>query len=71
MFLGCSDVDAHVPRERVDESAAVFGRMDAQVTRRIYPGMGHLVNDDEIAFARTVRIPERRPESSCTIRRSQ
>ena len=24
--------------------------MGAAVTRRLYPGMGHLVNDDEIAF---------------------
>ena len=28
--------------------------MGAAVTERIYPGMGHLVNDDEIAFARGV-----------------
>lgn len=54
VFLGCSDVDAHVPKARVDESAAVFTRMGATVTERIYPGMGHLVNDDEIAFAREV-----------------
>jgi predicted esterase len=52
VFLGCSDVDAHVPKTRVDESAAVFARMGATVTERIYPGMGHLVNDDEIAFTR-------------------
>lgn len=54
IFLGCSDVDAHVPKTRVDESAAVFTRMGATVTERIYPGMGHLVNDDEIAFTRGV-----------------
>jgi len=52
VFLGCSDIDAHVPKTRVDESAAVFTRMGATVTERIYPGMGHLVNDDEIAFTR-------------------
>lgn len=52
VFLGCSDVDAHVPKTRVDESAAVFTRMGATVTERIYAGMGHLVNDDEIAFTR-------------------
>jgi predicted esterase len=51
VFLGCSDRDSHVPEERVDQSAAVFERMGAEVTRRIYPGMGHLVNGDEIAFA--------------------
>lgn len=52
VLLGCSDVDAHVPKNRVDESAEVFRRMGAAVTKRIYPGMGHVVNDDEIAFAR-------------------
>lgn len=54
VFLGCSDVDAHVPRTRVDESAALFRSMGAAVTERIYPGMGHLVNDDEIAFTRSL-----------------
>jgi predicted esterase len=52
VFLGCSDVDAHVPKTRVDESAAVFQRMGARVTERIYPGMGHLVNDEELDFTR-------------------
>jgi len=54
VFLGCSDVDAHVPKTRVDESAAVFQRMGATVTERIYPGIGHLVNEEEIAFTRTL-----------------
>lgn len=54
VFLGCSDVDAHVPKTRVDESAAVFTRMGAAVTERIFPGMGHLVNEAEIAFARSL-----------------
>ena len=54
VFLGCSDVDAHIPQVRVDESASVFERMGAAVTRRIYPGMGHLVNDDEIEFTRAL-----------------
>lgn len=54
VFLGCSDIDSHVPRDRVDESAEVFARMGATVEKRIYPGMGHLINDDELAFARSV-----------------
>jgi predicted esterase len=52
VFLGCSDVDAHVPRSRVAESAEVFRRMGAVVTERIYPGMAHIVNEDEIRCAR-------------------
>lgn len=52
VFLGCSDVDAHVPRERVEASAAEFARRGARVTLRIYPGMGHAVNEDELGFVR-------------------
>ena len=47
-LLGCSDVDAHVPKTRVEESSAVLERMGAAVDERIYPGMGHTVNDEEI-----------------------
>lgn len=54
VFFGCSDVDAHIPKERVGESAEVFARMGADVTTRLYPGMGHLVNEDEIEAARRV-----------------
>lgn len=54
VFLGCSDVDSHVPKARVNESAAVFRRMGASVDERIYPGMGHLINDDELARARAI-----------------
>ena len=50
MFFGCSDHDSHVPEWRVSESADLCARMGAAVTRRIYPGMGHVVNDDEIAW---------------------
>ena len=49
VLLGCSDVDAHIPLERVHESAEVFRRMGARVDERIYPRMGHTVNQDEIA----------------------
>jgi predicted esterase len=48
VFLGCSDVDPHIPLERVHESAEVFRRMGAPVDERIYPRMGHTVNPDEI-----------------------
>ena len=53
-FFGCSDIDAHIPEARVRESADVCTRMGADVTTRIYPGMGHLVNDDEITHAREI-----------------
>lgn len=50
VFLGCSDVDFHVPKERVELSAQVFRAMGGDVTLRLYPGMGHTVNRDEIRF---------------------
>jgi predicted esterase len=49
MFLGCSDVDAHIPEVRIHETAQAMGVLGASVTARIYPGMGHLINEDEIA----------------------
>jgi predicted esterase len=48
VFLGCSDVDPHIPLERVHETADVLSRLGASVDERIYPQMGHLVNEDEI-----------------------
>lgn len=51
VFIGCSDVDAHIPIERVHESAAVFRRMGASVDERIYKGMGHTINADELGAA--------------------
>ena len=50
VFLGCSDVDAHIPKERVLLSAEVLRRLGGDVTARLYPGMGHTINADEIAF---------------------
>jgi predicted esterase len=57
VFLGCSDVDAHIPVERVRESAEVFRAMGATVDERIYPRMGHTVNEDEIAAVRALLQP--------------
>ena len=50
VFLGCSDVDAHIPKERVEETAEVLERLGGAVTKRIYTNMGHTVNEDEVAF---------------------
>ena len=52
VFLGCSDIDPHIPIERVQETEAVFTRMGATVDERIYRGMGHTINQDEIDAAR-------------------
>ena len=66
VFLGCSDRDPHIPVRRVDQTAAVFERLGADVTRRIYQDMGHTVNDDEIDHARilVMNLTETTPTSS-------
>jgi phospholipase/carboxylesterase len=48
VFLGCSDADPHIPLNRVHETARVLGAIDGAITERIYPGMGHTINDAEI-----------------------
>jgi predicted esterase len=50
VFVGCSDRDPHIPIERVRETAEVFEDLDGDVTERIYEGMGHTINEDEIGF---------------------
>ncbi len=52
VFLGCSDIDSHIPLRRVQETTRLMAAMGATVTERIYPGFGHAVNDDEIAESR-------------------
>jgi len=54
VFLGCSDIDPHIPLERVHETADVFRRLGASVDERIYPRMGHLVIEDELEAARAL-----------------
>ncbi|OLB97134.1 MAG: phospholipase [Actinobacteria bacterium 13_2_20CM_2_66_6] len=52
VFLGCSDVDPYIPKDRVVEAGEVFERMGAVVTVRLYPGMAHTVSGEEIAIIR-------------------
>lgn len=48
VFIGCSDVDPHIPRSRVEESAEVLRRLGADVDMQIYPGMGHTISGAEL-----------------------
>ena len=48
IFLGCSDVDLHIPKERVLESEQVFRKMGANVTAKLYPNFSHSINEDEL-----------------------
>lgn len=48
VFVGCSDVDPHIPLERVEATAEAFELLNGDVDKRIYEGMGHGVNEDEL-----------------------
>ena len=54
VFLGCSDVDFHIPKKRVEESAKVFQKLGGAVTMRLYSGMGHTINQDELDVVRAL-----------------
>jgi phospholipase/carboxylesterase len=54
VFLGCSDVDSHIPAERVRLSAQVLEQLGGEVTMRLYPGMGHTIIEDELDAVRTM-----------------
>jgi phospholipase/carboxylesterase len=53
-FLGCSDVDPHIPAERVRQSAAIYEKLGADVTLRLYRGMGHTVNAEELLAVHSI-----------------
>ena len=54
VFLGCGDRDGHIPVDVVEASGAVLTALGGRVDLRIYPGMGHTINEDELGAARTL-----------------
>lgn len=54
IFLGCSDVDFHIPKERVEHAAETLKTLGAEVTMRLYRNMEHTVNHDEVKFIRSL-----------------
>ena len=54
VLVGCSDVDAHIPLSRVQETADVLRALGGDVTLQVYAGMGHIINQDEIERARAL-----------------
>ncbi len=59
VFLGCSDVDFHIPVTRVRESTAVLRKLGGDMTEIIYPGMGHTIVQDEVEHVKRMlgKIP--------------
>lgn len=54
VFIGCSDIDPHIPLQRVQETTSLLKAMGADVTEKVYPQMGHTIIEDEIEFARKI-----------------
>jgi glyoxalase family protein len=52
VFLGCSDIDPHIPLGRVEETARVLADLGGRIDKRIYPRMGHAINEDELNAVR-------------------
>lgn len=54
VFMGCSDVDFHIPMERVTETAVTLQNLGAAVNKKIYANMGHTIIQDEIDEAQKI-----------------
>ncbi|HZY40574.1 MAG TPA: phospholipase [Anaerolineae bacterium] len=54
IFIGCSDVDPHIPLARVHDTTNVLRQLGGEVTERIYPAMDHTINPDEIDVVRAM-----------------
>lgn len=54
VFIGTSNPDPHVPVERVNETSDILRSMNANVTVKVYDGMGHTINQDEIDQANAI-----------------
>lgn len=51
IFIGTGNPDAHVPVERVHESAKILERQNAKVTVEVYDNRPHTISEDEILKA--------------------
>ena len=51
VFIGTGNPDAHVPVERVNETAKIMERMNAAVTVKVYDNRPHSISQDEIKTA--------------------
>jgi predicted esterase len=49
---GCSDIDPHIPLARFEITGQVMEAVGAEVDFRVFPGMGHTINLEELAAAR-------------------
>ncbi|MBE2214581.1 MAG: dienelactone hydrolase family protein [Opitutaceae bacterium] len=57
VLIACAESDSHIPLPFVQESAAVFARSKASVTRQVYAGAAHALFPGELEWLRA-RIGE-------------
>lgn len=51
IFIGTGNPDEHIPLERVNETAKLLTKMNAEVTTKVYPNKPHDISTDEIKWA--------------------
>ena len=51
MFIGCGTNDSWIPASAAQNSAELFSEGGAEVDIRIYDGMEHMINEDEVKAA--------------------
>lgn len=54
IFIGTSNPDPHIPVARVQDTTSLLRSMNAIVTEKIYPNMGHTISEDEIDKANQI-----------------
>lgn len=52
VFLGCGDVDDHIPLSHLNHTAGLLREAGASVDLRVYQGMPHTINRDEVEAVR-------------------
>ncbi len=52
IFMGCSDVDEHIPVDRFIKSGQILSELGANVNLKVYPNMDHTIIFDELEQAR-------------------
>jgi predicted esterase len=54
VFLGCSDADPHIPLFRCARPRKYSAGEAGAVEERIYPGVSHGINSDEVMHVRAM-----------------
>lgn len=54
VFIGTGNPDAHVPVDRVNETAKIMEEMKAEVTVKVYDHKPHSISQDEIETAKSL-----------------